>query len=416
MAIKVSVFGAEKESDEYNAALKLKDIIQSTTPESVEGEIVLFASATLYGQAVKDVDLMMLGTIQNYSLNYDFNDRDGNQIKDKVFIQNFCTVIEIKRHDISGIKRNGTDIYVKYGSDWHSVTQQSNHQKFSTKNFFISTLSFSPFITNVIWFTQVTSKDINSLLTHNGRRLPSNVLGADYEFKDLMYHLLMQKQPVKTRAGYFFSSNYGSCSVSDFQKALQLFSETKKQMGELTRKRIEMISNKAFRDKSLINSQGKVSIYRGRAGTGKTVGLIQTAISLVDEQSARVLMLTYNRALVSDIRRLFALAELPDMFEENCVAINTMQSYFYRLSNRFLYEGKMSGDKFILHYNQVLEELNGFLDDSDTIDLAKEEMLEDRYLNWDYELIDEAQDWNNTERDIVLKLFDKSVCKTRPSV
>lgn len=31
MAIKVSVFGAEKESDEYNAALKLKNIIQTTT-------------------------------------------------------------------------------------------------------------------------------------------------------------------------------------------------------------------------------------------------------------------------------------------------------------------------------------------------------------------------------------------------
>ena len=29
MAIKVSVFGAEKESDEYAAALKLKNIIQN---------------------------------------------------------------------------------------------------------------------------------------------------------------------------------------------------------------------------------------------------------------------------------------------------------------------------------------------------------------------------------------------------
>ncbi len=407
MAIKVSVFGAEKESDEYNAALKLKNIIQSTVPEYVDGEIVLFASATLYGQTVKDVDLMMIGSLQNYSLIFEFNDRDGNHIQDKVFIHNFCTVIEVKRHDISGIARNGTDIYVKYGLDWHSVTQQSNHQKFSAKNFFVKALSFSPFITNVIWFTQATSNDINSLLTHNGRRLPSNVLGAEFKFKDLIYLLLIQNPPIKKKAEYIFDSNHEACNISDFQKALQLFSETKRQMGELTRKRIEMISNKAFREKSLINSKGKVSIYRGRAGTGKTVGLIQTAIYLVDEQSARVLMLTYNKALVSDIRRLFALAELPDMFEENCVAIYTMQSYFYKLANKILYEGRMSGDKFILHYDKVLEELNGFLNDSETIDLVKEEMLEDSYLNWNYLLIDEAQDWNNTERDIVLKLFDK---------
>ena len=407
MAIKVSVLGAEKESDEYIAALKLKNIIQSTTPETAIGEIVLFASATLYGQTVKDVDLMMLGSVQNYSLNSEFTDKDGNHVQDRVFVQNFCTVIEVKRHDISGIVLHGTDFYVKYGADLHCVTQQSNRQKISAMNFFISALSVSPFITNVIWFTQATSSEINSLLTNNGRHLPSNVLGADYEFKDLMHLLMLQKVPFKTRAGYVFDSNYESCGVSDFQKALQLFSESKEQMGELTRKRIEMISNKAFQDRSLIDSQGKVSIYRGRAGTGKTVGLIQTAISLVDEKAARVLMLTYNKALVSDIRRLFALAELPDMFEENCVAVNTMQSYFYRLANKILYEGKMSGDKFISHYDKILEELNSFLDDTDSIGLVKEEILEDSYLDWDYLLIDEAQDWNDAERDVVLKLFDK---------
>ncbi len=407
MAIQVSVFGAEKDSDEYIAALKLKNIIQSTTPESAIGEIVLFASATLYGQAVKDVDLIMLGSVQNYSLNSEFTDKEGNRIQDKVYVQNFCTVIEVKRHDISGIVLNGTDFYVRYGGDLHCVTQQSNKQKISAMNFFISALSFSPFITNVIWFTQATSSEIQSLLTNNGRRLPSNALGADFEFKDLLHLLLLQKPPFKTRAGYVFDSNYESCGVSDFQKALQLFSESKEHMGELTRKRIEMISNKAFQDRSLIDSQGKVSIYRGRAGTGKTVGLIQTAISLVDEKSARVLMLTYNKALVSDIRRLFALAELPDMFEENCVAVNTMQSYFFRLSNKVLYEGKMSGDKFLSHYDKVLEELNSFLCDSESVSLVKEEILEDSYLDWDYLLIDEAQDWNEAERDIVLKIFDK---------
>lgn len=407
MAIKVSVYGADKDSDEYNAALKLKKIIQDTTPDSAIGEIVLFASATLYGQAVKDVDLMMLGSLQNYNLNAQFNDKDGNRINDTVSIQNFCTVIEIKRHDISGIVLNGTDFYVKYGGDLHCVTQQSNKQKISAMNFFISALSFSPFITNIIWFTQATSSDIDALLVNNGRRLPSNVIGADFDFKDILNLLLLQKPPFKTRAGYIFDSNYESCGVSDFQKALQLFSKSKEEMGELTRRRIEMISNKAFQDRSLIDSDGKVSIYRGRAGTGKTVGLIQTAIYLVDEKSARVLLLTYNKALVSDIRRLFALGELPDMFEENCVAVNTMQSYFYRLVNKVLYDGKMSGDKYLSHYEQVLAELNDFLSDPEGANLVKEELSEDSYLDWDYLLIDEAQDWNDSERDIVLKLFDK---------
>ena len=153
MGINVSVCGADKDSDEYKAAIKLKKIIQDSTSDSANGEIVLFASATLYGQSVKDIDILMLGDLHNYSVNTEFHDEEGNNIKDKVFIHTFCTVIEIKRHDVSGIIVNGTDIYVKYTSGPKCVTLQSNKQKIAAKDFFESTLSLSPFITNIIWFT-----------------------------------------------------------------------------------------------------------------------------------------------------------------------------------------------------------------------------------------------------------------------
>ena len=412
MGIKVSIYGADKDTDEYNAALKMKCIIQNSVPDTVIGEIVLFVSATLFGQAVKDIDLMMMGNLNNYCVNAEFNasERDGalqNTVNDKVDVRSFCTVIEVKRHDVSGIVRNGTDFYVKYGDRHHCVTSQSNKQKIAAKNFFEKTLSFSPFITNIIWFTQVTANDVRGLLESDGGIIPSNVVGADFEFIELIQLLIWQKPPFKTRSGFIFDSNYESCTVDDFQKALMLFSRTKRQMGELTRKRIEMITNKAFWDKALVDANGKVSIYRGRAGTGKTVGLIQTAIRLVDEEHARVLILTYNRALVSDIRRLFALAELPDMFEENCVYVSTMQSYFLHMANSILYVGKMSGSKFLENYENVLNEINVFLSDDVAIGLSHETIMSDERLDWDYALIDEAQDWTNVERDLILKLFEK---------
>ena len=146
MAISVSVFGADRESDEYKSALKLKEIIQNTTPEGARGEIILFANATLYGQLVKDVDLMMLGSIENYCVTADFYDKDNRHTKDKVYVRDFCTAIEIKRHDISGIVLQGTDFYVKYGSSQHCVTQQSNKQKIAVMNYLQSALSFSPYI------------------------------------------------------------------------------------------------------------------------------------------------------------------------------------------------------------------------------------------------------------------------------
>lgn len=406
MSVVVSVYGADKESDEYQAALKLKSIICDSLPTSVVGEIVLFSSATLIGQAVKDVDLMMIGQLQNYSLNAEFNYKDEGIIKDNVRIESFCTTIEIKRHDISGIFVNGTDFYVYYGKEKHCVTLQSNNQKNSAMNFFKRVISYSPYITNIIWFTQATKNEVNGLCTHNGKRMISNVLGNEFDFKELMQLLIYQNSPFKTRTGFVFNSNR-QCSVNDIQNALSLFSRTKEQMGEMTRRRIEQITNKSFDTNALVDTKGKVSVYRGRAGTGKTVGLIQTAIQLVDNEQARVLILTYNRALVSDVRRLFALAELPDMFEVNCVHISTMHSYFFRLANAVIYEGHLKGDKFLNRYVSVLKELIEFMSDDESIELVKEICCEDIRLDWDYILIDEAQDWSNQERDIILKLFDK---------
>lgn len=410
MAVKVSVYGSDKESDEYIGALKLKKIIQDGMSASAMGEIVLFSSATLYGQTVKDIDLFLLGNLINYYVDGEFvvgKEEEQKRIHEKVDVHSFCTTIEIKRHDISGIVLQGTDFYVKYGDALHCVTNQSNKQKISARCFFERALSFSPFVTNLIWFTQATSNDINRLLTNERGKLPSNVLGADFDFKTLIRLLFLQKPPFRTRSGFVFDSNYESCNVEDFHRALMLFSRSKEQMGELTRRRIEMLTNQSFSSRSLIDSKGMMSIYRGRAGTGKTVRLIQTAIKLVDEEQMRVLILTYNRSLVSDIRRLFALAELPDMFEENCVSINTMQSFFFHLANNLLYDGHMFGDEFLEKYDSVLREMNVFLSDDDAIGLAKESMAEDETLDWDYVLIDEAQDWKAGERDVILKLFEK---------
>lgn len=407
MSVNVMVYGADQSSDEYIAALKLKEIIQKSMPAAAIGEIVLFASATLMGQAVKDVDLLMIGQVQNYTINAEFHTDAEGLVKDKVEISSFCTTIEVKRHDISGIFVNGTDFYVKYGNRNHCVTSQSNKQKIATMQFFERTLMASPYVTNVIWFTQATSSDIKQLLTNDGRTMPSNVLGSEFDFKEMMQLLIWQHPPYKRWNNYTFGSNYNPNSLQAIQNALSLFSRTKAHMGEMTRRRIEQLTNKAFQANALIDTQGKVSIYRGRAGTGKTVGLIQTAIHLVDEEQARVLMLTYNKALVSDIRRLFALAELPDMFEENCLHINTMHSYFYQLTNTVLYNGQMNGGKFLEKYDMILKELLSFMSDDDAVEIVKEACTADSTLDWDYVLIDEAQDWSNLERDIILKLFDK---------
>ena len=414
MSVKITVHGADRESDEYKAALRLKKILQDGIPNSADGEIVLFSSATLAGQTVKDVDILMLGMMKGYSVKAEFpisvSKDKTDKVRENVEIRSFLTVIEVKKHDITGISLKGTDIKVKYGnSREHSVTNQSEKQKQAAKAYFESFFTTCPFISNLIWFTQVSPNEIKGLLSENGKRVPSNVLGAEFSAAELMQQLILNKTLDKDKEtkSFVFDSNYGERSIAEFQRVINRFSKTKEQMGELTRKRIELISGKELRDNSIVETQGKVSVYIGRAGTGKTIGLIQTAIRLVDEKRARVLILTYNKALVLDIQRLFALADLPDLFDEKCVFVNTLDDYFMKLAGVVSFNGDLQWDEYNSDKENILNDLKELMDDEEGVAFVREEVSHYEELDWDYLFIDEAQDWSNAERDIVLRLFDK---------
>ena len=406
MSVTINVIGSKPESDEYLGAVKLKELLENDLPRNVIGEIVLHANATLMGQTVKDIDILMFGTLQNYSAIVDFTDNNNRISRDSVVFDSFCTAIEIKSHDITGITKQGTEFYVKYGYDYHPVTTQSNEQKISVKNFLERSLGYSPFVTNIIWFTGITREELKNLSSIGSKETPSNTLPSSFSIQELFQRIAWQKQPKYYRGTFHVNCSYNALPMGDLAKVFHKFSLAKAGMGSLSRKRIEQITTKAVKSSIIKPTDGKLSIYRGRAGTGKTVGLIQLAITLVDEEDARVLILTYNRALVSDIRRLFTLAELPDLFSQSCVSINTMHSFFFQILSEGLYDGKLDGDRFISEYESMMEDLLSFLNSGDeALSLIKEMMHCDNYLNWDYCLVDEAQDWLKIEQDIILKLF-----------
>ena len=406
MSVVVSVIGSKPESDEYLGALQLKKVLETGLPSNAIGEIILHANATLVGQTVKDIDILMLGTLQNCSAIVDFTDSDGNRLKDRVSFSSFCTAIEIKSHDISGIIREGTEFYVKYRHELHPVTTQSNAQKISVMNYLERSTGYSPFVTNIIWFTGITEEELKTLLSTDYGIMPSNVLASSFSVQTLLQRLVWQRQPKLFRGSYHFDCGINMLSIDDLAKVFRKFSVAKAGMGALTRKRIEQITTNVIKSSIQKPIEGKLSIYRGRAGTGKTIGLIQLAISLVDQEDARVLILTYNRALVSDLRRLFTLADLPDLFSSSCVAINTMHSFFYRLADEVLFNGALDGKRFLEEYETILHELLSFFESGvEAVELIKEVMHGDSFLNWDYCMIDEAQDWLKVEQEIILKLF-----------
>lgn len=409
MSVLVKIIGENDGSDEYAAAEKLKQIIKDTTPQTAMGEIVLFPSATLYGQAVKDVDIMMIGNLKNYSAKVSFN-HDKEYSEEEVFLDSFCTTIEVKSHSITGVRKEGTNIQVFYSNNgWHNATRQSNEQKTSAMNFFNNALGESPYITNLLWFVEISESELNNLLSFGNNVMPSNALPAYFDFKEVIQELAYQRVPWKYGNRYAIECGFNGRDTDGVTKPLLFFSKAKSGMGELTRKKIEQISNSELGESDPCFDGNTLNIFRGRAGTGKTIDLIKIAIKLVDEEGARVQILTYNRALVSDIRRLFTLAELPDMFEEKCVSVNTMQSYFFGLINGCLYDGKLSGDEYLKKYHELIKEMIDFLNsDDDAKEIIRTICEDNPKLNWEYILIDEAQDWSEDERNLILLLYDKN--------
>lgn len=410
MSVIISVIGADQASDEYQGALRLKSLLEHSLPDNAIGQITLHANATVFGQEVKDIDILMIGSLQNYSEVLRFT-QEGVEgfTEDKVRIQTFCTAIELKRHDVSSIFVEGTEFYVRYRERSHSVTSQSNKQKTAVFNFFHQTIQSSPYVTNLIWFTEITGKDVRTLTEFMGGTMLSNVFGGNVTAREIMQLLVYQRPPKRYEYGGRVSNSFDSSNGIPFDRfdlIVQQFLKAKQSMGELTRKRIEQITRASVSESISSPDENKMMIYRGRAGTGKTVGLIQTAIRLVDDMDARVLILTYNKALVADIRRLFTLANLPDMFQDSCVSINTMHAFFLRLISKSLYDGKLSGDSFLEDTDRYLSEMLEYLSAGESSTAVLKELLgKDYYLDWDYCLVDEAQDWSEHERDLLLAIF-----------
>ena len=68
-------------------------------------------------------------------------------------------------------------------------------------------------------------------------------------------------------------------------------------------------------------------LLRGAGGTGKTVLLLQIARYLHDTQDARILLLTYNHALVGELFRLLVLLRIDRQIRFGSIVVRTVHGY-----------------------------------------------------------------------------------------
>lgn len=180
----------------------------------------------------------------------------------------------------------------------------------------------------------------------------------------------------------------------------------------------EIASSKILGEQQYAKAIGeKLIVISGRAGTGKTIKLLKIACDLAINNGARSLILTYNHALVSDIKRTLALAEIPDGVDTYTVNITTLHKFIYELVIGFGLVANPDNPEevtkyvpeFITKYQDYLKELINYIENGLIQEKEIQELMRSKHekVAWDYILIDESQDWSDLEKRIIFTIFGK---------
>lgn len=377
------IHGTKDSTSEYKAAEALANAAIIAMPEiEQERDLVLniFPSIQCFGQRYQDIDLLVIFA--------DYTDRDKPH-----GIHSFCACIEVKSHSGEDVRFEGAKCIVKYNHQDHDVTTQSEGQKYSVLDYIKknSKNKSAPYIHNLIWLTSVSKTQLP--------KTQNNIVGMDSKWEDFCYTLSMLngEKPLTS----FSYRNYLNSICEIFSRKLQ--------PSKIDRKRLENIT-KSVLDRTQQQYAEKLGkqllIYRGRGGTGKTVRLIRTAYQAYDEMGLRVILLTYNRALVADLRRLLALLGAKDAVGRGSISIKTIQSFTHEWLVQLGVIDKQQPN-FLVEYDSFMKTAltyirNGALSNDD-ISLAKTKAS--KHLAWDLILIDESQDWPASERDFIYQLY-----------
>jgi hypothetical protein len=399
---------------EADAARDMRDGVLKAWPwveSDPSAMILLIPNVQCHGETPRDIDLVVLASLPIEKATFDPSVHlrllnDNSVDADIVHVRSLCVVIEIKDHTPQDIRFVGNKVEVRYRSagsrhQWHSVTQQNEGQKYSLRNYLARHLSGLqvPHITNLIWLRNVT-RDALPRGTHN-------VVPATLTWTGLLNTVAANSRVWSEKKGITLAATPSESSFS-LTKACELLTRHLTPT-TLDRRRMDRIVNAEIREAWLEHLGRRQIIFEGRGGTGKTMILLGLAWSLQDRQHARVLLLTYNLALVADLRRLLTLMGLTDEVGAPSIEIQTVHAFIFRLLDSLgLLDRDEANflDQYEIHKAEALNLLrHQALTESDFEEAVK---AAPNSLAWDYIFVDEAQDWPQDERDILHQLYPTS--------
>lgn len=408
MAVKVKILNkTSNESRECIAANELKRIIQETLPDYVNGIVYIAYSITMCGQDPRDLDVLLACKLDNYVLEK-FYTNDKKYAKKDLVVEDFCCAIELKEHVHRNIEIRDSNVYVHYNGCPKNATEQNEGQRYSLKNYLYNICNVNVITSNFIWLKSLSETELRAKC----KNAPIGALPSKFTFRDIVNMCILQDHKpyyCKDDNRYHLSADLDH-SGQDYLKSIKdkIFTSYPVPSSFTMNKVTSLMEAKS---KNLINNLQigeKGIVFNGKPGTGKTFYLVKTALELASgDHGNRCLILTYNHALVSDIRRLLYFMDIPDAIDTSTVQIKTLHSFFMQMMKTLgVSISSIYGSSFDREYHKALKELHqvviDLMDDRDVQILKDDNELA---IDWDYIMIDEAQDWFPKEKEILEKVY-----------
>ena len=368
--------------------------------------LVIVVGAKCYGQARQDIDLLIFADFDPILSLPSSTRATAPGENPQVSLDSFVLTLEVKDHRQSDIRFIGNQVEVRYENRWSNVSQAVFEQRFSVKNFMQAAGKPPPFILSAIWLRNVSKGELPLP--------PTDVLVGHPTAADLW--ALVGKLGIGSASSGVASGqrrlvvSCGSKStVASALSAADLFVRELRP-SELDRRKLERICDRQLRETQYSTLVGKqLLIFRGRGGAGKTIRMLQLAKSIYDSSGARVLFLTYNRALAADVKRLLAIIGIGDRVDGPTIRVASSDSFFWSVLRSFdLAPGQTEDGEFPqAQYAECKRELLQLLRSASPEEIQNDPTAARNpdVFYWDCVCVDEAQDWPEDERDLLVALF-----------
>lgn len=396
---------------EYSAAQRLRDLIGAWDPNAkLNGhkKVEILVGERLAGVPPVEVDLILI-LWKEGSATFPIVDSP----KGRAVLESLVLTIEVKDVDERRVRFRGTNVEISYDGRWEDATAQIHKQPHALKRHLRDRgVTCDPFVSGLGWLRGVPHEAVPSTCTQ--------ALGGDSTFEHFLTAAFLEGTPVESTAKGPAVRSIAGDVPTNAARVAEVFTRTIRP-SNLDRRRVEAISRKWLDDQKYAAELGKrMLLIKGAAGTGKTIALLRIARDLIMSRSAKILFLTYNNALLSDLRRM--IGHNPDLFgvasNKAQFTLKTVDSFIRRLGTALECDAvKLHGLDYAAKHSAIKQELLVLLEGNCQEYVREIRLRDPETFDHDFVLVDEGQDWPVDECVILRKLigYERMIVATSPS-